>query len=202
MTKARSPTTRTIQPANGETRIRTGYLLSRRHTYKVAGNTLSSAGFFPYVPRCQDLLQTRPSRWSASERHSSGPAARPGRPARVHRPSSATTGAADTPPGAAAPSALAYYSVRCAVRGAPCARRRACACAHVRPASATRDTGSRQCRRSHSGRRRRRSVRRRRRRRDAGRRALAHDRQGALRRWNLVILKHKLDVRADAGVAT
>ena len=90
-----------------------------------------------------------------------------------------------------------------AVRGAPCARRRARACAHVRPASATRDTGSRQCRRSHSGRRRRRSVRRRRRRRDAGRRALAHDRQGAVRRCkNLVILKHKLDVRADAGVAT
>ena len=97
-----------------------------------------------------------------------------------------------------------HWRTRCAaVRGAPCARRRACACAHVRPASATRDTGSRQCRRSHSGRRRRRSVRRRRRRRDAGRRALAHDRQGALRRWkNLVILKHKLDIRADAGVAT
>ena len=32
MTKARSPTTRTIQPANGKTRIGTGYLLSRRHT--------------------------------------------------------------------------------------------------------------------------------------------------------------------------
>ena len=96
-----------------------------------------------------------------------------------------------------------YYSVRCSVPGAPCARRRARACAHVRPASATRDTGSRQCRRSHNGRRRRCSVRRRRRRRDAGRRALAHDRQGAVRRRkNLVILKHKLDICADAGVAT
>ena len=202
MTKARSPTTRTIQPANGKTRIGTGYLLSRRHTKWRA--TPCRRRFFPYVPRCQDVLQTRPSRWSASERHRSGPAARMGRRARVHRPSSATTGAADVPPGAAAPSAVAYYSVRCMryaarlVHGAAHARARMCG---QRARHATRAAGSVVA---------------------ATADAVADAQsgvvdvvetqggglwrttvQGSLRRWkNLVILKHKLDVRADAGVAT
>ena len=201
MTKARSPTTRTIQPANGKTRIGTGYLLSRRHTKwratpcrpdsfltSLAAKTCCRQGRRACRRRSGTVQGQRPAR--AGPRGSIVPLRRR-RARRTRR--------------RALRPRRHWLITRCAVRyaarlvhGDAHARARMCG---QRARHATRAAGSVVA---------------------ATADAVADAQsgvvdvvetqggglwrttvQGSLRRWkNLVILKHKLDVRADAGVAT